>query len=77
MHRGWRLVDAAFQKQVARAQQAGQVDPNLEPEAVSQALLMSLLGLLTLVRADIPNLRRGIDVTFALLGMLSARHDGP
>ena len=68
IHRGWGLMDSAFQEQIARAQRAGQLDADLDPEAVSQALIMSLLGLLTLVRAGITDLRPGIDATFRRLG---------
>ena len=46
----------------------GQLDTDLDPEAASQALIMSLLGLLTLVRAGITDLRPGIDATFRRLG---------
>ena len=66
--RGWRLIDTAFQQQIERAQQTGALDADLDPAAVSQALLMSLQGLLTLVRAGITDLRPGIDATFRLLG---------
>lgn len=66
--RGWRLIDAAFRLQIERAQRAGQLDADLDPEPVSQALLMSLQGMLTLVRAGITDLRPGIDATFRLLG---------
>ena len=41
---------------------------DLDPEALSQALVMSLEGLLTLVRAGDTDLRPGIDMTFRLLG---------
>lgn len=77
--RGWRLIDSAFQQQIERAQRTGALDADLDPEAVSQALLMSLQGLLTLVRAGITDLRPGIDATFRLLGgtpASSIRHDG-
>lgn len=67
MVRGWNLIDTAFRQQIERAQQAGQLDAGLDPEAVSQSLLMSLQGLLTLVRAGFTELRPGIDATFALL----------
>jgi AcrR family transcriptional regulator len=75
--RGWHLIDSAFREQIERAQQAGQLDPDLDPGAVSQALLMSLQGLLSLVRAGITDLRPGIDATFRLLGgpPASAPHD--
>lgn len=68
IQRGWKLVDAAFQKQIECAQSAGQIAADLDPKAVSQALLMSLQGLLTLVRAGITDLQPGIDATFRLLG---------
>ena len=68
IYRGWRLIDSAFRHQIVRAQQTGQLDADLEPEAVSQALVMSLQGLLTLVRAGGTDLRPGIDATFRLLG---------
>jgi len=67
IHRGWRRIDEAFQEQVARAQRTDRIDPDLDPAAVSQALVMSLEGLLTLVRAGATDLRPGIDVTFRLL----------
>lgn len=73
IHRGWNLVDAAFQEQITRAQRAGQLDPGLDPVAISQALLMSMQGLLTLVRAGIPDLQPGIDATFELLGVNAPR----
>lgn len=76
IHRGWQLVDAAFQAQIGRAQRAGQVDPTLATQAVSQSLLMSLLGLLTLARAGITDLRAGIDTTFSLLRTPPPRDDG-
>ena len=66
--RGQRLIEQAFRQQIERAQHAGQLDAELDPAAVSQALLMSLQGLLTLVRAGITDLRPGIDATFRLLG---------
>ena len=72
IYRGWGLMDSAFQQQIERAQRAGQLDADLEPEAVSQALIMSLLGLLTLVRAGISDLQPGIDATLRLLGGPSA-----
>ncbi len=65
--RGWDLIDSAFQEQVARAQRSGQIDPDLDPAAVSQALVMSLEGLLTMVRVSDTDLRPGIDATFSLL----------
>ncbi len=67
IHRGWDLMIAAFRRQVERAQDGGQIDPDLDPEAVTLALLMSLQGLLTLVRAGGPDLRPGIDATFRIL----------
>ena len=70
IQRGWLVLQSAFQKQVARAQQDGQIEGQLDPEAVSQALLMSLQGLLTLVRAGATDLEPGIDATFNLLGGL-------
>jgi hypothetical protein len=66
-------MDLAFQEQIARAQRAGQLDADLDPEAASQALIMSLLGLLTLVRAGITDLRPGIDAALRLLGGRPAR----
>jgi len=72
IHRGWRLIDDAFQKQLLRAQRGGQIDPDLDPAALSQSLVMSLEGLLTLVRAGITDLRPGIEATFHLL-----RQSGP
>ncbi len=68
IHRGWRLIDSTFRHQITRAQRAGQLDTRLDPEALSQALLMSLQGLLTLVRAGATDLQPGIDATFGLLG---------
>jgi TetR/AcrR family transcriptional repressor of nem operon len=70
VHRGWRLLRSAFEKQVLRAQQAGQLPTELDPVATSQALMMSLLGALTLVRAGITELRPGIDATLRGLGWL-------
>ncbi|MHA7817845.1 MAG: TetR/AcrR family transcriptional regulator [Pseudohaliea sp.] len=66
--RGWRLIDTAFQQQILRAQRAGQIDPDLDPGALSQALIMSLEGLLTIIRAGDTDLRPGIDMIFRLLG---------
>ena len=66
--RGWDMLDAAFREQIIRAQRAEQVGAHLDPEALSQALLMSLQGLLTLVRAGTTDLRPGIEATFSLLG---------
>ena len=68
IHRGWDRLDSAFRHQIKRAQQAGQIGAHLDPEAVSQALLMSLQGLLTLARATDVDLRPGINATFVLLG---------
>ena len=72
IRRGWTIMDAAFRRQIRRAQQAGQLVPDLDPGAVSQSLLISLQGLLTLVRAGLADphldLREGIDVTFRGLG---------
>ena len=68
IQRGWRLMHSAFRYQIIRAQRAAQIDADLDPEAVSQALLMSLQGLLTLIRAGAPDLQLGIDATFSLLG---------
>lgn len=64
---GMQRVGKAFVEQIARAQQKGQLDASLDPEATSQALLMSLLGLLTLVRAGGADPRPGIDATLRLL----------
>ncbi len=75
IHRGWRLIDSAFRRQVARAQRAGQLDAHLEPDGLSQALLMSLQGLLTLVRAGATDLQPGIDAIFGLLGGLPTSSD--
>lgn len=66
--RGWQLMDSAFCRQLERAQAAGQLDPGLDLQGVSQALLMSLQGLLTLVRAGITDLRPGIDAMFRTYG---------
>lgn len=68
LERGWGLTRAAFQRQIARAQRAGQIEPTLHPGALSQALLMSMQGLLTLSRMGVGDLRPGVDVTFRLLG---------
>ena len=67
IRRGWRLIDGAFQKQIKRAQTAGQINPDIDPAAISQALVMSMEGLLTLIRAGRTDLRPGIDATFRLL----------
>jgi TetR/AcrR family transcriptional repressor of nem operon len=66
--RGWGVIDTAFQQQIARAQRAGQIDSDLDPGALSQALVISLEGLLTIVRASDTDLRPGIDMIFRLLG---------
>ncbi|MEL6178434.1 MAG: TetR/AcrR family transcriptional regulator [Myxococcota bacterium] len=68
IYRGWNLLDVAFQKQIERAQRTGQLDADLDVEAVSKALLISLQGLLTLVRAGVTDLQPGIDATFSFLG---------
>jgi TetR/AcrR family transcriptional repressor of nem operon len=68
IQRGWDMTCQAFQRQIVRAQAAGQLDPALDPLATSQLLQMSLQGLLTLVRAGRADLRPGIDLTFRLLG---------
>jgi TetR/AcrR family transcriptional repressor of nem operon len=65
--RGWGVIDCAFQQQIARAQRAGQIDTDLEPGALSQALVMSLEGLLTIVRASDTDMRPGVDMIFRLL----------
>jgi len=71
VNRGWRLMYRAFRQQVERAQQNGQIDARHDPDAVAQALLMSLQGLLTLVRAGVTDLRPGIDVTLRAYGWRS------
>ena len=71
IHRGWSVTDLAFQRQIERAQQAGQLDPDVEPAAVSQVLQLSLQGLLTFIRAGRTDLRPGIDATFQMLGFRS------
>ncbi|MEM7437890.1 MAG: TetR/AcrR family transcriptional regulator [Myxococcota bacterium] len=68
IYRGWDLIDSAFQEQIARAQELEQIEADLDPKAVSQALLLSLQGLLTLVRAGMVDLQPGIAATFRLLG---------
>lgn len=65
---GWSLVDEAFQRHLALAQRSGQIDPALDVTALSQSLLTSLLGLLTLVRAGVTDLRPSLDTTFQLIG---------
>ncbi len=70
--RGLFLVNEAFTREVKRAQAASQLNAALEPSAVSQALLMSLQGLLTLVRAGVTDLGPGIDATFRMFGTLPA-----
>lgn len=65
--RGWGMIHTAFEEQVVCAQAAGQVDPTLDAEAVGQALIMSLQGLLTMVRAGFTDLEPGINATFRLL----------
>lgn len=67
MVRGWRLMDGAFRQLIAQAQREGQLDTDLTPEALSQALLLSLQGLLTLLRAGIADLRPGVEATLHLL----------
>ncbi len=66
--RGWTLMNVAFIKQIQRAQRAGQLDSELDPESVAQSLLMSLQGLLSLTRAGVGDLAPGIDATFENLG---------
>lgn len=66
--RGWNLVDQGFQRTLRRAQAKGQIDAEHDPAALSQALLMSLQGLLTVARANIVDPRPGLDATFRLLG---------
>lgn len=70
--RGWGLIDEAFRREIKRAQDTGQFRADLDPGAVSQAMLMSLQGLLTLVRAGITDLQPGIDATFRMFGARSA-----
>lgn len=53
--------------QVVRSQRAGQLAAHLDPRAISQLLVMSLQGLLTLVRLGESDLQPGIDATFSLL----------
>ena len=77
IHRGWDVLESAFRRQIVRAQEAGQVEAQLDPESLSQALLMSLQGLLTLVRAGTPDLRPGISATFSLLGGMPPSPGGP
>lgn len=68
IQRGWEVTHSAFRRQLVRAQRLGQLDKHLDPDAVSQALLLSLQGLLTLARAGATDLQLGIDATFSLLG---------
>lgn len=65
--RGWTLIESAFRRQIVRAQAAGQLDGDLDPTAISQSLLMSLLGLLALARAGITDPSLAVDGTFRLL----------
>jgi TetR/AcrR family transcriptional repressor of nem operon len=65
--RGWGLIDCAFQQQISRAQRAGQIDTDLDPAALSQSLVMSLEGLLTIVRVSDTDMRPGVDMIFRLL----------
>ena len=59
----------AFKTQIQRAQAIGQIDHNLDPEALSLALMMSMQGLLTLARAHTQDMSLGIEATFNLLKM--------
>lgn len=68
MRRGWSVIDEAFQSQLERAQQTGQLDPDVEPAAVSQVLVLSCQGLLTFIRAGRTDLRPSIDAVFQMLG---------
>ncbi|MGC6418502.1 MAG: TetR/AcrR family transcriptional regulator [Bradymonadia bacterium] len=69
IQRGFKLVRKAFKTQIQRAQAIGQIDQNLDPEALSLALMMSMQGLLTLARANNQDMSLGIDATFHLLKM--------
>jgi len=75
IHRGWDLTDQGLRRQIERAQRTGQLSADLDPAAVSQALQMSLQGLLTLVRAGRTDLKPGIDLTFRLLGVSTPTTD--
>lgn len=68
LDRGWRLTEGAFRSQVERAQELGQLDNGLDAGALARSLLMTLQGLLTLMRVDDADLQPGIDATFELLG---------
>lgn len=71
IRRGWQLMETAFERQVERAQAAGQIRADLDPEVVGLSLLTTLQGLLTLIRAGRDDLQACIDTTFCLLS------DGP
>lgn len=68
IRRGLLLTEAAFARQITRAQQSGQFDSELDPHTISQSLVMTLQGLLTLVRLGASDLQPRIDATFRLLG---------
>jgi len=67
IRRGLRLTQEAFREQIVRAQATGQVAGHLDPETTSQVLVMSLQGLLTLIRLGETDLEPGIDAIFDVL----------
>ena len=58
IHLSWQLVRSASQRQIHRAQHADQSDPRLDLEALNQAQLMSLQGLLILAGSNSVDLRQ-------------------
>ncbi|MEM8813169.1 MAG: TetR/AcrR family transcriptional regulator [Pseudomonadota bacterium] len=67
LERGLALIEFAFESQIHRAVETGQLSRDTDAAALAKALFMSLQGLLTLVRAGTPDLKTGIDATFSML----------
>jgi len=68
LHRGLGVIHGAFLKQIERAQVVGRISSQADAHALTQALFLSLQGLLTLARTGATGLEVGIETTFQLLG---------
>ena len=65
--RGFHTIEVAFRRQLERAQQAGQLRADTDPEILARVLLLSFQGLLVLARSGEPDLSGTIAATFDAL----------
>jgi len=65
--RGFATIEAALRRQVERAVDNGQLEPDTDSAAVARSLLMSFQGLLVLARSGAPDLHASIAATFCAL----------